>query len=436
MNTGGTRLRHWRDLERTQYFPEDTLLDLQWERLKAILNYSYEHNRFYRRWFRQAGLAPADIRRRKDMLHLPVLTKEQVRSNMGEIISDGFRREELLRFKTGGSTGKSLELYVSEECSELRNACARRHDRWSGWEVGEPIGAVWGNPEAPLTLKDKLRNLLLTPVISLDTMQMNQQSVMRFAGSWKKGRPSLLFGHAHSLFLLAVYVDRLNLEAIRPRAIISTSMMLLPHEREVIERTFGTRVFDRYGCEEVSLIASECEKHDGMHINIEHLFVEFLDPLGMPVAAGTPGRIVVTDLVNRAMPLIRYQVEDMGVPVERKCPCGRGLPLMEKVTGRVADFLVKRDGTRVAGVSLIENTLTRIPGIEQMQIVQESLDAIVINAVVSPLFTEPRERELKDYFLDLFGRETSLLVRYVPEIPPEQSGKFRFSICRVAGYGR
>jgi phenylacetate-CoA ligase len=431
VKTGSRKLRHWKDLEKTQYFPEEALLGLQWERLKSIIEHSYRRNRFYRRWFREAGLVPSDIRTRKDMLHLPVLTKEQIRRNVAEMISEGFRLQDLLKFKTGGSTGKALEIYITEECSETRNACARRHDRWSGWEVGEPIGAVWGNIKVPAALKEKLKGLLLAPVIYLDTMQINQQTVTEFGESWKKKKPSLLFGHAHSLFLLASYVGRLNIDSIRPKAIISTSMMLLSHEREVIERTFRTPVFDRYGCEEVGLISSECERHEGMHINIEHLFVEFLDPLGGPAAPGTPARIVVTDLVNRAMPLIRYQVEDMGVSLGRKCSCGRGLPLMEKVTGRIADFLIKRDGTRVAGVSLIEQTLTRIPGIDQMQIIQESIDTIVANTVVSPLFTESRETELKEYFLRFFGKETNVLLRYVPEILPEKSGKFRFAICRI-----
>jgi phenylacetate-CoA ligase len=191
-------------------------------------------------------------------------------------------------------------------------------------------------------------------------------------------------------------------------------------------------VTDRYGCEEVSLIASECEKHEGMHLNIEHLYVEFIKDDGSCAAPGEPGKIVVTDLMNHAMPLIRYEVEDVGVPMDRKCSCGRGLPLMESVTGRVADFLFKRDGSKVAGVSLIENTLTKIPGIDQMQIVQESIDSFVVSVVPGSDFRESTKMDLNAYFKGLFGETVTVEIQVVRAIQSEPSGKYRFSICRIS----
>jgi phenylacetate-CoA ligase len=167
-------------------------------------------------------------------------------------------------------------------------------------------------------------------------------------------------------------------------------------------------------------------------MNIEHLFIEFIKDDGTYAAKGEPGRIIVTDLMNRAMPLIRYQVEDVGVPSDRKCSCGRGLPLMDHVTGRVADFLIKKDGSRVAGVSLIENTLTKIPGIDQMQIVQESIDSIVLLVVPGRDFLENCKIELVNYFENLFGESVSVNVQIVQVIQPEPSGKYRFSICRIS----
>ena len=140
-----------------------------------------------------------------------------------------------------------------------------------------------------------------------------------------------------------------------------------------MRRRFGCKVNDRYGSEEVALIACECEQHQGMHLNIEHLFIEFLRPDGTDAQAGEEGAIVITDLLNRGMPFIRYRIEDVGVPSDRTCSCGRGLPLMERVTGRVADYLKRRDGSLVAGVSLVERTLTAIPGIEQLQVVQPAV---------------------------------------------------------------
>ncbi|ANA40114.1 phenylacetate--CoA ligase family protein [Geobacter anodireducens] len=432
LRSGTPFLNYWKELERTQYLPEAALRRVQWERLTDLLAYVWDNNEFYRERMEQAGLTPETVTSPEEFRKIPVLSKECIRQNTLAMISRGYDVGSLMKFKTGGSTGKSLEIYLTEECSERRNACARRHDRWAGWNPGEPIGAVWGNPELPLDMKSRLKDWFLSPVIYLDTMSVTEASVRAFAAEWKQVQPTLLYGHAHSIFVLAEFVRELGLSSITPKGILSTSMMLMPHERRTIESVFGIKVTDRYGCEEVSLIASECEKHEGMHLNIEHLYIEFLREDGSPASPGEPGTIVVTDLMNRAMPFIRYRVEDVGVPSDRKCRCGRGLPLMESVTGRVADFLIKKDGSRVAGISLIENTLTKMPGIVQMQIVQESMDSLVVRVVPGAEFKDSTQCGLRDYLAELFGSGTAVEVSIVDAIAPEASGKYRFSICRIS----
>jgi phenylacetate-CoA ligase len=429
--TKSCKLSYWRELEISQYRSEEELMLKQWQRLRAHLRFVYDNNQYYKKKFDAAGILPIDIKSISDIRRLPILTKNDIREYTNEMISNGYHTDKLMKCKTGGSTGKALEVYLTEECSHLRNACARRHDRWTGWEAGEPVGAVWGNPVLPKGMKQRLKHWLQMPWIYLDTMNVNDQAILKFAEQWERVKPTLLFGHAHSIFILAEYAKRLGIDSFKPKGIISTSMMLMPHERKCIEEVFGIKVTDRYGCEEVSLIASECERHEGMHLNIEHLVVEFIKEDGKPANPGEIGRIVVTDLMNKAMPFIRYQVEDMGVPSSRRCSCGRGLPLMDQVIGRTADFLIRRDRSRVAGVSLIENTLTKIPGIDQMQIVQESLDRIVIKIVAGKLFTYETQKTLVKYFQEQFGSDVTIEISMVNAIEPEKAGKYRFSICKV-----
>ncbi|WP_321371075.1 hypothetical protein [uncultured Desulfuromusa sp.] len=418
-------------MEETQYYSQQKLEAIQWSRLQDLWQFIWRHNDFYRQRFLACGLQEQDLRSLDDVRKLPVLTKKEIRSQGSALLSNGFRQNNLLHFKTGGSTGKALDIFITEECSELRNACARRHDRWTGWEPGEPIGAAWGNPKLPKSFRAKLIDNCVQPFIYLDTMAVTDQSVRQFAKAWEVKKPTLLFGHAHSLYLLAQQVDTLKIKSIQPVGILSTSMMLLPHERAVIEKVFKRKVTDRYGCEEVSLIGCECEKHDGMHMNIEHLIIEFLREDGSYAAPGEPGRIVVTDLMNKAMPFIRYEVEDVGVRLDRKCSCGRGLPLMGKVNGRVADFLIKSDGSRVAGISLIENTLTDINGIDQMQIVQYSINKFKLNIVCGVEFGCSQAGQLESYFRGIFGSDIIIELQKISEIKAEKSGKYRFSICQV-----
>jgi phenylacetate-CoA ligase len=424
------RLSYWKELEKTQYLTYHELQDIQWRRLQKLYTFLWENNKFYRSRLQNAGLSPDSLTTPADISKIPILTKKEIRENCDSMISDGFNKESLLHSKTGGSTGKALDIYLTEECSELRNACARRSDRWTGWEPGEPIGAVWGNPKLPVTIKEKIIHNFLQPYIYLDTMAVSPDSVQKFARNWEKVQPTLLYGHAHSIFILAQYVKDIGCTQIRPTGILSTSMMLLPHERKLIEQVFSCKVTDRYGCEEVSLIGCECEKHNGMHMNIEHLVIEFIKDDGTIAQAGETGNIVVTDLMNFAMPFIRYKVEDVGVPMDTMCSCGRGLPLMGKVAGRVADFLVNKKGDRVAGISLIENTLTEMAGIDQMQIIQNSLDNMVLNIVPGMDFNDSVQAALVQYFKEIFP-DTSVTVNKVDKILPERSGKYRFSICRI-----
>jgi phenylacetate-CoA ligase len=281
------------------------------------------------------------------------------------------------------------------------------------------------------SLKHRVRALLHDRFLYLDTINLNEHTIEDFIASWRREQPEVLFGHSHSLYIFARYVLDQRIKDLRPKGIISTSMMLLATERATIEQAFGCAVTDRYGCEEVGLIASECEQHAGMHLNIEHQYIEFLRPDGTSAASGEEGAVVVTDLLNRGMPFIRYRVEDVGVPSERQCPCGRGLPLMERITGRVADYLKRRDGSLVAGVSLIERTLTAIPGIEQMQIVQPTREDIILNVVRAADYNIESERALLEELRGVFGPGINFRAEYLERIPQERSGKYRFSICRV-----
>jgi len=429
--SGGAMLSEWRALEASQYLPEAALLERQSRRLRRLCQFVYAHNAFQRRRFDEAGVRPDAIRSAADLLRLPVLTKSEIRAAGSRMLTDGFDADELMRAKTGGSTGQPMELLFPEPVSQQRNAAGRRHLRWSGWQVGEPLGAVWGNPVFPRTGRERLREWLLSPVIYLDTMSITPQAVLAFEQQWRSMRPTLLFGHAHSIYLLATMVDEMNVRSIRPRAIVATSMMLPLHERVAIERVFGVGVTDQYGCEEVGLIASQCEQRSGLHLNVDHLVVEILRDDGTPAAPGESGLVVVTDLLNRAMPFIRYRTEDVAEAGTGPCACGRGLPVIRSVIGRTADFLVRRDNSRVAGISLIENTLTRLPGLAQMQIVQETISRIVLRIVPAADFTDGVRGELVDYFRHTFPG-AAVEIETVGKIPAEPNGKYRFSICRAA----
>ncbi|HTF96259.1 MAG TPA: hypothetical protein VL995_09015 [Cellvibrio sp.] len=431
LKEGYIRLGEYRRLKNQEHLDEHTLLNLQTERLDKLIKHAGKTSLWYKKIIQDIKLDVDNKISLVDLQKFPVTTKIQIRENIDQFISSAYDPKAMPKAKTGGSTGVSLNLFFDTHCQKLRNGAQLYADSFSGWSPGLRVAAVWGNPPVPKTFKAKLRSFLLERMIYLDTMDLNPISMTAFINKWRSFKPEMIFGHSHSIYIFAKFILDNDIRDLRPKGIVTTSMMLLDHERATIETAFQCKVGNRYGCEEVGLISVECEKHQGMHINSSHIILECLDHNDKPVPYGTAGKLVITDLNNYGMPLIRYRVEDVGVITERKCSCGRTTPMLERLEGRVADFLKKADGGQVAGVSLVERTLTKIPGIEQMQLVQEKLDQIIINRVKGSEFTVDTDKELINEFRHVFGDDVSFEIRDTLKIPQEKSGKYRFSICKI-----
>ncbi|QEI13641.1 phenylacetate--CoA ligase family protein [Cellvibrio japonicus] len=428
---GYVRLNTFNQLRQCEHWPPHQLQQWQEQRLTQLLRHAHKTSDWYKPIIERACLNLNQTITLADLQNLPITTKLDIRDNTDKFISSDYQKTSLVKAKTGGSTGVSLNLFFDRHCQKLRNGAQLYADAFSGWKPGARIAAIWGNPPTPRTLKQKIRAFLLDRMIYLDTMDLNPQSMAAFVTRWRSFQPDMIFGHAHSIYLFAKYLHEQQIIDLNPQGIVATSMMLLDHERQLIEQTFGCKVSNRYGCEEVGLIAVECEQHQGMHINSPHIILECLNEQGQPCAPGETGKLVITDLNNWGMPLIRYRVEDMGVLTHRVCSCGRTTPLLGRLEGRVADFLKKPDGGQVAGVSLVERTLTKIPGVEQMQLVQENLYEIIIHRVKGVEYTSQTDILLMEEFRQVFDDRINLIIRDVEKIPQEKSGKYRFSICKI-----
>lgn len=420
-------LDHLARLRETPFRPREEVEADQARRLRKLVAHAYDNVPFYRRRFDEAGLAPADVHDARDLKRLPVLTKEDIRAHGREMIARTHRIEDLRHKKTSGSTGVSLSLYVDEASMQFKRGCAIRHDEWTGWRFGEPVGAVWGNPEYRRSWRGRVRNALLERFVYLDTLKMDEAAMRDFHARLTRVKPTLLFGHAHSLFLFARFMEDAGLDGVWPRGIVSTAMVLHNFEREAVERVFGCRVSNRYGCEEVSLIASECGEHGGMHLNMDTLVTECVRR-DRDAAPGEDGAVVVTDLTNYAMPFIRYQVGDMARPSAHDCPCGRSYPLLERVEGRVADYVHTPDGDLISGISLTENFAMELEGVEQLQIVQDELDHLLFRLVPATSVHEDLEQGVAALVRKRFGERMRHDLEYLDVIEPEPSGKYRFCI--------
>ncbi len=426
-------LRHSRRLERTQHDPQEVIQRRQEEQVRRLAAHACRTTAFYRERFAAAGLGAERIDSLAAFHAVPLLTKSDLREFGPQLRSNDYSNRPLHHKKTSGSTGVSVEVVVDDAAQQFKRACTLRSDQWSGWRMGERVAAVWGNPEyLKRGWRGRLRNALLDRTTYLDTLKMDAAAMARFADALVRHSPSLLFGHAHSLYLFAEFLRSRGGPGFRPKGIIATAMVLHDFERSAIEEVFKRRVTNRYGCEEVSLIACECERHEGLHVNADGVYVEILRPDGGPCEPGVPGRVVVTDLLNRAMPILRYEVGDMARWSERACTCGRGLPLIEKIEGRVADYVVTTRGEWISGISLTENFAVMVPGIAQLQIVQEALDRFTFRIVRGGDFGPQSRNRIGELVAERFGPEVAYECEFVERIPQEPSGKYRFCISKVS----
>lgn len=428
---GSPYLRHYRRLCRTQFDSPDAVRQRQLDDLKQLVAHAYDTVPYYRRIFDNLGLQPEDIRSFDDFQNVPLLTKQDLRDHFDDLLSTAYRGEKLHLKKTSGSTGVPVRVLIDDAGMQFKRACTLRSDEWSGWRLGQRVAKVWGNPEyLQHGWRGRLRNLLLERADYLDTLKMTDACLARFAQRLRRTQPGLIFGHAHSVYLLAQFIQRHGPEGIHPRGIITTAMVLHDWQRKVIEEVFACPVTNRYGCEEVSLIACECEQHRGLHINADSLHVEILTG-GRAAKPGEAGAVVVTDLANRAMPILRYKVGDVAAWAQKPCACGRGLPMLERLEGRESDYVTSESGELISGISLTENFAMHVPGVAQMQIVQESRTHFRFRVVRGPDFGSASEATMAALVRERFGPNTRHELEFVEAIPQEPSGKYRFCISRV-----
>jgi phenylacetate-CoA ligase len=420
-----------RRMEETQWWPRERLEALRLERLKALLAHAGQHVPYYRGLFRSTGFDPHSVSALADLGRLPFLTKPLVRANVEALKSE--RSEGLARFNTGGSSGEPLVFFIGAERVSHDVAAKWRATRWWGVDVGDPEVVVWGSP-IELGTQDRVRGLRdrLMRTELLPAFEMSEAKLDRFVERIRARRPRMLFGYPSALALIARHARKrgVRLDDLGVVVAFVTAERLYDDQRRTIAETFGCRVANGYGGRDAGFIAHECPE-GGMHITAEDIIVETVDPAGNVLPLGQSGEIVVTHLATKDFPFIRYRTGDVGVLDDRACACGRGLPLLREVQGRTTDFVVAADGTVMHGLALIY-AVREEPGIERFKIVQESLARTRVLIVPSPAFDPAAADRIRSAFARRLGSGVEVSVEIVPDIPPEQSGKHRYVVSRVA----
>lgn len=423
-----------KELERSQWLSTDEVRRIQWKRLKGMLRHAYENVPLYHRQFRDSDLKPDDIKSASDMLRLPPLTREELRKavSSGEILARNVGSNRIRENRTGGSTGKPLVFYNDKVQLEYRWASTNRNMRWTGYDIGDRIIKLWSGAQyldRSASLKERVGNYTWRRKV-LSAYHMDESTMEKYVETIKEYQPKLIVGYTSALYLLAKYMEKEGIDDVKVDAVIATAETLFPGYRTIIEDCFNAEVFNRYGSREFSTLAHECEEHSELHMNAENLFIEVVRN-GEHAASGERGEILVTDLHNFCMPFIRYRIEDLAIPSdEEKCGCGRGLPLISTVKGRVHSLLVTTEGRYIPG-EFFPHLFKDVKGVKQFQVIQEVKDKLLIRIVKGEDYVENETEKALAVTKDYFGENMEILVEHVEEIPPSPSGKRHYTVSQV-----
>jgi phenylacetate-coenzyme A ligase PaaK-like adenylate-forming protein len=401
------------ELERTQWLPRAKLERLQLRRVRRMLAHAAGHVGYWREVLRTARLTVDDVRTLDDLRHVPVLTPELLRENIYfDLLSDSRRAGHLAKCTTSGTAGEPRAVFLDRLTRDTRWANLMRHRGWAGLRAGEGYLRL-GHVPAARRLPERLREAIVGTDVHAVTA-IDAAFIDRVVTRVRSLRPAILEADAEVLRVLATAIDR---PAREPwvRAVVATGQTLADDLRHLVERRLGARVLGRYAAREVGPVAQECEA-GRWHVNAESCVVE-IERDGRPVAEGEPGEIVVTDLTNRSVPLIRYRVGDVAAISGRGCACGRGLPVLERLDGRPEASVVVGEGrcvpSSVFGDLLAEHEFA----VRRWQVVQRARDHVVVRVVRSPRFGRPAEHTIRRVLGAALGRGVVVELAVLDELP-------------------
>jgi len=438
-----TAWSHFQTLQKNQWLPYDELCRIRWLKLKKLLDFTYDNIPFYRKLWVDAGADPRKFSSVKDLEQLPVVTKKELieaQKNDGFLLSkkSGFQMAH-----TSGTTGERFQVpftftgYQKKYANHLRQVYA------CGWRLGMKSAAIHysghsqfkgrfsgrdEDKEPFMNLRETAlsiahRRKILTPYHGSQTGDAAQ--VQSWYDKLRGYRPYMLETMDYNLPLLKQHIESNGLPPLN----IPKTFVLGTYSsgfRARLESFFKTEIFDRFSPHEIEGVAYSCNMHRGMHMAIDSYHIEFLDDAGRPVYPEETGYIVVTDLDNYLMPLIRYKFGDLGHYYAEPCSCGRGFPLMGEIDGRARDLFSLKNGKKIAPAR-IAAVLQDEPAVHLFQVLQESSGSIRVSIIpCGGTLPKGAAETITARLKELLGIQESITVTATDHINLEPNGKCSF----------
>jgi len=439
-------LHHWmisynaagylKDMKKTQWLKMSQLQDFQEEKLRKLINQAYYHVPFYREYFLKNNLTPDDVRTIDDLRKLPIIDKKIVTQNLySGLIADNCDKKKMQRVTTSGSTGEPFVVYASKLQLEMRWAATRRSLEWMGYRFGDKQLRLWHKylgMRGIESLKEILEAFFARRKF-IPAYEMSAENLEKFIKRMEKFRPAILDGYAESYNLIASYFRNRSYNGPSPKGIMSSAQTLPEESRRIIEEKFHCRVFDKYGSREFAGgIAYECEHHQGYHVVAECNIIEIIKD-GRPAMPGEIGEVVITELNNYDLPLIRYKLGDLAMQLDNSqpCLCGRGLPRIGTIQGRAQATIVGTSRQFIPGTFFARLFADHSYAVKQFQVVQNKFGEVDLNIVKANLFTDEVLAMILKTMKKFMGEDLVIHVNFVDQIALGRTGKMQHSVSHL-----
>ena len=413
----------WRMLGEDEYLPMEQLLERQETARRRIVIHAMKHSRFYRDFYARVGFQLGDVGQAGWFEKLPIVTKQHLRFFFEEF-SDPSQHHFMKISTTGGSTGTPTKTGYDRRIPEAIYSW-RLQSRF-GVHPWDDHAYIWRDTRRSKLAK--VKNALLwwpTKHLKLDASFLTERSIAAFLSKFNTLQPALLQGYVGAVSQVAQYVLDHHLTMWSPKVVWTTSAPLPPVQRQLIMKAFGAPVCDEYGSCECRWIASQCHVCKGLHVNVEHVHIEFVDNDNKPVPNGEYGRTLLTNLEDTVFPLIRYENNDRGRWLTEPCECGRTLPCIDSVKGRESESFVLPSGKTINGEFLTTIFDSAPELVKGFRCVQHKDLSITIEYI--PIGNESQILSILGGFSQRLGNEVPIDFRRVDSIPHDR-GKLRFVV--------
>ena len=425
---------YYKELKKSQWLSTEKIKDLQEKKLRKLIRHAYNHTSYYREVMDQANVQPEDIQHIEDLKKIPLLTKALVKESLYfDLLSGNHDKSKILKITTSGSTGEPFVCFADQHQLDIRWSATLRGQEWAGYQFGDRQARLW-HQTLGMTFTQVVReklNAWLSRRLFIPAFSLDSQKIEKTVRLLEKYKPTFIDGYAESFNLLARYLSNREIK-VRPKGIMTSAQVLPEKSRETISSVFHCGVFDKYGSREFSGIAYECDHHKGHHIVAENYIVEVLKN-GKPAKPGEVGEIVITDLNNYCMPFIRYRIGDLGVAMDSKkpCSCGRGLPMIGDIEGRVQSIIMGANGVYLPNTFFSHLFKDYDYAIEKYQVIQLAQNKITLKIIKADRFQESVIEEITSTLKKYLGEEMKIKVQFTKHIPMVRTGKHQTSISKL-----